>query len=484
MERRSGSNATRLLLSLLFASLAGIAGAQVWEKPIAPGLVYRMEIDSAIPRVIHALRLSPGSPTRAMTDLAGKTVYAETKDKGCETLSQMVAEQGAIAGINANFFPYTGDPIGAMVRSGEMVSVPQVPRACFGWTNDVGAGVFGIATFQGSFEADGNETPIDNFDGSCPKNSITLNNETAAFSLADKPNVHVFIRVDKADFSPNGTTTGVVESMTADEASVQVPKGDVVLVAQGSKIGQVTSLRPNDTISFHFHSGGIDFSKIDQLVSGGPYLIKDGVIAPDPEAERFRDDFTKQRHPRSAVGRTASGDFWFVAVDGRQPMSDGATISEMAEIMFKLGCRDAINLDGGGSTDMNILGVNVNRPSENGERPLANGIFFLGPKPEKATGPVSIDSPPTLDMKSTVTLRAFESGKPVADADVIWSAQGAAWVDQGGLVRAVKPGVATVTAWIRGQVATKVITVTGIPPRAAPSHSRSGDRGGRKKGGG
>jgi len=472
------------LLTILFVSLTALAAAQVWEKPIAPGLVYRMEIDPAVPRVIHALRFSPGAPTKAMTDLAGKAIYEETPAKGCETLGQMVAEQGAIAGINANFFPYTGDPIGAMVRSGELVSVPQVPRACFGWTNDPGSGLFGIATFQGSFQANGNETPIDNVDGECPQNGITLNNETAAFSLAKTPNVQVCIRVVNSDFSANGSVTGVVESLTADQASLAVPRGDVVLVGQGNKAPLLSSLHPNDKISFQFHSAGLDFSKIDQLVSGGPFLIKDGVIAPDPEAEKFRDDFTKQRHPRTAVGKTPNGDFWFVAVDGRQPMSDGATIREMADIMYNLGCRDAINLDGGGSTDMNIFGVNVNRPSENGERPLACGIFFFGPKPEKPTEPIAIDGPPALDMKDTVILHATAGGKPVADADVIWSAQGGAWIDQGGLLRPVKPGTATVTAWINGQIVTKEIAISGIPPkpRTTPSASRSGDRG-KKKGG-
>ncbi len=472
--------------SFLLLLLAGVAGAQVWEKPIAPGLVYRMEIDTAIPRVIHALRFTPGSPTKAMTDLAGHTVYAETAAKGCETVSQMVAEQGAIAGINASFFPYTGDPIGSMVRSGELVSTPAVNRACFGWTNEIGSGAFGFASFQGYCEVAGTSIQIDNVDGECPQNGITLNTETTAFSLAKSPNVHVFIRIDKADFSPNGTSTGVVQNMTADEVSVAVPKGFAVLVAQGNKIGQVTSLRPNDRVTIRFQSGGFDFSKIDQLVSAGPFLVRNGSIAPDADIERFRDDFTKQRHPRSAVGKTAAGDVWFVAVDGRQPTSDGATIAELAEVMLKLGCRDAINLDGGGSTDMNILGVTINRPSDGFERPVCNGIFFFGPKQPKSQIAVVIDGPATLDMNGTLTLHAVEGDKPVPDADVLWSAQGGAWIDQGGLLKPVKPGIATVSAWVHGQIVTKQIMVTGIPPkpRAKPASSRAGDRGGRKTGGG
>ncbi|HVT11170.1 MAG TPA: phosphodiester glycosidase family protein [Fimbriimonadaceae bacterium] len=474
----------RLKLSLLILAVSALSGAQVWEKPIAPGLIYHMEIDATTPRIIHALRFSPGSPTKAMVDLAGKKVYAETATKGRLTVSQMVAEQGAIAGINGDFFPYTGDPLGAMVRSGELISVPALPRASFGWSNAEGSGTFGIMSFHGSFTANGNETAIDNVDGDCPPNGIAFNTETTGFSLCKTPNVQLTIRIAEADFSPNGKTTGTIQAMTADEPSLAVPKGCAILVAQGAKTGALTSLRPGDKITIQFRADGIDWRKVDQLIGGGPFLVKDGQITPDSEAEHFRDDFSKQRHPRSAVGKTANGDFWFVAVDGRSPVSAGATIQELAQVMFKLGCRDAINLDGGGSTDMNIMGVNVNRPSDGVERELANGIFFFGPRPAspvQPAHPATIDGPATLDMAGTVTLHAMDANKAVPDAEVIWSAQGAAWIDQGGLLKPLKPGPATVTAWVHGQIVMKQITVTGSP-RTKPTPSRSG--GGRGKRGG
>lgn len=475
----------RLKLSLLILAIASIASSQVWEKSIAPGLVYHMEIDAAIPRVIHALRFSPGSPTKAMTELAGRTVYEETATKGRGTVSEIVAEQGAIAGLNGDFFPYTGDPLGAMIRSGELISVPFMPRASFGWSNEAGSGTFGIMRFHGTLRSNDNEIQIDNIDGECPQNGVTINFESAGLSFCKTPNIHVTLRVDKADISPNGTTTASVESMVADEASIVVPKGSAILVAQGNKSSQIASLRRGDKVSIKFQSDGIDWSKVDQLISGGPFLVKDGLISPDSEAERFKADFTEQRHPRSAVGRTANGDFWFVAVDGRQATSAGCTIREMGDVMFKLGCRDAINLDGGGSTDMNIFGVNVNRPSENGERPIASAILFYGPKPTKPKGECTLDGPDTLAMGSNVTLHGLEAGKTVPDAEVIWSAQGAAWIDQGGLLKPIKPGQATVTAWIRGQIVSKQITVTGNGPklRSGSTTSRSGDRGGRKGGG-
>jgi hypothetical protein len=74
---------------------------------------------------------------------------------------------------------------------------------------------------------------------------------------------------------------------------------------------------------------------------------------------------------------------WLVTVDGRQPgFSEGASLDELADIFISLGARDAINLDGGGSTTMVVESANghlvLNRPILTGvpgrERPSANHL--------------------------------------------------------------------------------------------------------------
>ena len=62
------------------------------------------------------------------------------------------------------------------------------------------------------------------------------------------------------------------------------------------------------------------------------------------------------RHPRTAIGVNKKGTMmWWVVVDGRQRgYSEGMTLHELGEIMLGLGCWDAVNMDGGGSS---ILGL-------------------------------------------------------------------------------------------------------------------------------
>jgi len=71
---------------------------------------------------------------------------------------------------------------------------------------------------------------------------------------------------------------------------------------------------------------------------------------------RFPYDWDQTRAPRSAIGVKEDGSVIVVVVDGRAdlPHSVGATLAELAVIMKSLGCRDAMNMDGGGSSVMFI----------------------------------------------------------------------------------------------------------------------------------
>ena len=68
-----------------------------------------------------------------------------------------------------------------------------------------------------------------------------------------------------------------------------------------------------------------------------------------------------------------------VTVDGRQPQKGvGMTIEELAKLMIELGCVEAMNLDGGGSTTMVIRNKIANSPSDaTGERPVSDALLIV-----------------------------------------------------------------------------------------------------------
>jgi exopolysaccharide biosynthesis protein len=114
----------------------------------------------------------------------------------------------------------------------------------------------------------------------------------------------------------------------------------------------------------------------EDVVTAGPVLRVGGEDEP-----LVKNDFNTRRNPRTAVGRRADGTVLLVVADGRNREAAGLSMRELQQVMAALGCVDAINLDGGGSTTMVVHGEVVNHPSDNrkfdpaGERPVANAVI-------------------------------------------------------------------------------------------------------------
>lgn len=187
---------------------------------------------------------------------------------------------------------------------------------------------------------------------------------------------------------------GVLAAVNADFFT---PEGSTV----GTEVvgGRVTAARTRPAVAWRPGSepwmGSTDISG-DTLVAGWriPFGSGDGgteAVGGYPElldgGERVGDlgvgerpAFAASRHPRTAVGYDPDTDhFWLVVVDGRQaPHSAGMTLPELADLMGALGAREALNLDGGGSSVMVVMGAARNHPSDDGgERPVVNALALV-----------------------------------------------------------------------------------------------------------
>ena len=96
------------------------------------------------------------------------------------------------------------------------------------------------------------------------------------------------------------------------------------------------------------------------------------------DEEYFPSDIRVGRAPRSAFGVTKYGDYIFAVVDGRQAHSHGCTLQEWASILInQFGAVDAINLDGGGSSELIVDDTIVNLPSDGRERAVGNALMIV-----------------------------------------------------------------------------------------------------------
>ncbi len=131
-----------------------------------------------------------------------------------------------------------------------------------------------------------------------------------------------------------------------------------------------------------WHPDGRDLSAWQQandVVGGAGLLVEAGLPVTDFAVERMRDDFPVLRHPRSLIGVDRDEAVWLVAVDGRRPdHSVGMSFAELQRLCAYLGLRDALNLDGGGSTTLVVQGEVVNRPTDRfGPRAVSDALVVM-----------------------------------------------------------------------------------------------------------
>ena len=120
-----------------------------------------------------------------------------------------------------------------------------------------------------------------------------------------------------------------------------------------------------------------------QVIAGSDILLREGRVVLDNSSK-----FATARHPRTAVGLSDGGKtLVLVVADGRDAArAAGLSLDELTILMRDLGCTDAVNLDGGGSSEMVLRDPKggqlrvLNRPSDGRERAVANvlGVSIRG----------------------------------------------------------------------------------------------------------
>jgi len=138
--------------------------------------------------------------------------------------------------------------------------------------------------------------------------------------------------------------------------------------------GKGVEIHPASAIDYENH-------KAPNVLLSGPLLIQQrNAVELDANA------FNANRHPRSAIAVTTDRKLLLMVVDGRNRMAEGMNLHELAQVLRWLGAKEAMNLDGGGSSTLYVKGTTennvVNYPSDNkrfdheGLREVANIIYL------------------------------------------------------------------------------------------------------------
>lgn len=281
-------------------------------------------------------------------------------------LSALVKANRAQAAINAGFFGVSGRnqgmPIGALRIRQALVSKPYQGRTCLGWNQDNRA-AFGAVTWNGSVRLEEGWLSITALNHFAKGNSVTLYSPHYGKPTPLQPQV-TEILVQKGRYAALNTTGGSV-----------VEPGSFILAAYGTSAEQLAGLRPGEAVKIEssLNEGDTLWNGMDHIIQAGPFLVSNGEIRIEPEG--FNASLINLRHPRSVIGLTDKGKWVFFVGDGRHGMhSGGFTLKEVAEILRERGVTYALNLDGGGSSQMMVGGKIYNYPSEGRERPISYAL--------------------------------------------------------------------------------------------------------------
>lgn len=298
-----------------------------------------------------------------------RPVLAKNHVPGRATVSQMNAPN-AIATINASYFGVNGTIYGNTRIDGLTAGTTYFIRSAMGIKAD-GSTIFARQVYRGVLQFNGAEVVINGVNCERNPDTVVVYNSWQG-STTDTNNFGVELIVQD----------GVVVNIFRNKGNNSIPPNGFIISAHGTAADYFKDVHVGDTMIFDEDyinvEHGDDFNEAIHIIGAGPTLVKEGEVYVTADAEQFPPDIRVGRAPRSAFGITKYGDYIFAVVDGRQAHSKGCTLTEWARILKNnFGAVEAINLDGGGSTELFFKGSLVNKPSDGHERLVGDALTIL-----------------------------------------------------------------------------------------------------------
>ena len=301
---------------------------------------------------INVIELSQGVNDSLVIEpsIASETLANRSK------IGKIAERENAIVAINGGYFkPQTGVPLGTLMINKKIYTGPVYDRVAMGIFDKS----YDMARVQLKASVDTNigGLKIDNI------------NQPRMLS------VHTIVYTkDWGETSPPCPRYGkqiVVEDgkiVRVSYGANKIPQNGFVIVGAEKNLNKIINAK---RVKLNIKLSP-EWKDVNHIISGGPYLIKNGEIYVDMTAQKLGS--IGGRNPRTAIGYTKDNNLILLTADGREGSSIGLTLMELANLMKEFGCVNAMNLDGGGSTVMYVGGEVVNKPAVYGGIPLSHTL--------------------------------------------------------------------------------------------------------------
>lgn len=308
-----------------------------------------------------------------------KPVKALDSGIGRESVLSISTRYGAIASINGGFFTiggiFDGKACGTL-KIHDWYALPVKPRGCIGWSSEDQCPKMDrlLVTMEANYNQ--NQFSVDGLNRPRKIGEAILFTPCFHRTTLTNPDGQEIVVVN-----------GIIQSI-ARGGSTKIPENGYVLsIQEEHTLFNTFQIGMPLTFSTQILTGATasdEWEHLDYIVGGTPLLLYSSAKIIDFESELTIPTFLSNKHARTAIGILPSGNWIFVVVD-KTSIFDGMTIYELADLMARLGCLYALNLDGGGSSTMVYEGAVKNSPhgdeyevlGQNKVRRISDAIIVL-----------------------------------------------------------------------------------------------------------
>ena len=190
-------------------------------------------------------------------------------------------------------------------------------------------------------------------------------------------NCEVIIETSDIQVGVNKTIKGIVKQVLTNTANTPITDNTVVLstAAGSATYDKLSCLKVGSEIEISCTDNNNNLSDVQEGMGFYYSIVENGRNSTSGT----------NLNPRTALGVKEDGTLVLAEVDGRQSsVSKGLNLPDLSKFMMSLGCKEAVNLDGGGSSviyarkaGFSSSASKLSSPSGGSERRISNALLLV-----------------------------------------------------------------------------------------------------------
>ncbi|MBF2057536.1 MAG: phosphodiester glycosidase family protein [Cyanobacterium sp. T60_A2020_053] len=278
----------------------------------------------------------------------------DTGMMGIAPLKNIAQPRRALLAINGGFFNRNNQlPLGALKTGQNWLSSPILNRGVMAW-DDRGNVKISRLQYEDTITSNRGTSLTSNYVNSgYIKAGVARYTPSWGRSYTTLSDNEVVMVVE------NNTIWERIEVSKAGSRNITIPLNGYLLVFRSAR-SFADRLQVNDRLTISTKTNPADLANYPHILGAGPVLLQNSQIVLDGEGEQFSRAFNQQRASRSGVAVDRDGNLLLVAVHQRVGGA-GPSLTEFAQILQRLGAMSALNLDGGGSSQIYLGGDVIDR---------------------------------------------------------------------------------------------------------------------------